>query len=62
LVVDASSPEIVISLFVTATSIPSPPVTVNPSVRREISVVPVSPVIESSVATSTSPAAVNLPC
>jgi hypothetical protein len=61
LVVVASSADTVIVLFVTATSIPSPPDTVNVSVRRFTVSVPVSPAIERLVATSTSPAAVKRP-
>jgi len=62
LVVEASSPEIVTVLFVTATSIPSPPATVNVSVNRLTVSVPVSPAIERFVATSASLAAVKRPC
>jgi hypothetical protein len=51
LVVVASSAAIVIVLSVTATSIPSPPETCSDSERREIPVVPVSPLIVSVVAT-----------
>lgn len=58
----ASSAETLIVLFVTNTSIPSPPSTVKESVRRFIVSDPESPAIERFVATSASPAAVNLPC
>ena len=58
----ASSAETVIVLFVTATSIPSPPATVNVSVKRLTVSVPVSPAIDRFVATSVSDAAVKRPC
>jgi len=55
----ASSADTVIVFSVTATSIPSPPDTCNPSVSNEIPVVPVSPLTVSIVATLTTPAAVK---
>jgi hypothetical protein len=61
-VVLAFSADTVTVLFVTATSIPSPPATVNVSVRRFTVSVPVSPAIERLVATSASLAAVKRPC
>ena len=58
----ASSPDIVIVLFVTAVSIPSPPLIVSVSVRRlTVSVVPVSAAIERFVAMLAVPAAVKRP-
>ena len=57
----ASSADTVIVLFVTATSIPSPPATVNVSVNKSTVSVPVSPAIERLVATFTVPAAVKRP-
>ena len=57
----ASSADTVIVLFVTATSIPSPPDTVSVSVRRSTVSVPVSPATERLVATFTVPAAVKRP-
>ena len=62
LVVEASSADTVIVLFVTATSIPSPPATVNVSVKRLTVSVPVSPAIDRFVATFAVPAAVKRPC
>ena len=58
----ASSADTVIVLFVTATSIPSPPATVMVSVSRFTVSVPESPAIERFVATSASLAAVKRPC
>ena len=49
LVVEASSPEIVTILLVTAVSIPSPPVNVSVSLIRDTVSVPLSPAISSSV-------------
>ena len=60
---EASSPAIVIVLFVTVVSIPSPAANVRVSVRRfTVSVVPDSAAIERTVATFTVPAAVKRPC
>ena len=58
----ASSADTKIVLFVTATSIPSPPANVMVSVRRFTVSDPVSPAIERFVATSASLAAVKRPC